>query len=189
MVNMLKVSAAILVLLLIIGIAMLGKRIRRVLIFRSATTINNESKYIEIITGLLAIIIIISDYASKKPDTIWYMWLGQLIFFLGGLMQLFARKALGEEKTLQEGMKSEFNAAQTGLYKRLRYPSKTALLLMLLGLGIATQSVWGIIITVVIFFPAMLFRISAEEQKMQDDFSDRWITYKSETKRIIPGIL
>lgn len=186
-INMLKVALFVVIILFIIGIAMLGKRIKRVLIFRSAKPINNEGLYIEIITGLLTLALIIFGY--KKTDAIWYMGVGHLIFFLGGLLHLYARKTLGEEKTLQDAMKSEFHAAQTGLYKKLRYPSKTALLLMLLGLSIATQSLWGIILTIVIFFPAMLFRISQEERQMADDFSDRWITYKSETKRIIPGIL
>jgi len=187
MVDMLKVAAAIAILLLIIGIAMLGKRIKKVLIFRSAKPTNNEGLYIELITGILTLAIVIFGY--KKPEAEWYMWAGQVIFFGGGLLHIYARRALGEEKTLQDSMKTEFHAAQTGLYKKLRYPSKTALLLMLLGISIATQSTWGLILTAVIFFPAMLFRISQEERQMADDFSDRWITYKSETKRIIPGIL
>ncbi len=188
MVNMLKVVIAVIVFLSIIGVALLGKKIKRVIIFKTATPLNNESNWLVIITGLIAIGIMISNYINKRPEATWYAWMGILIFFLGGLLHLFARRHLGEQRTLQEAMKEGFTAAQIGLYRKIRHPSKSALLLMFLGLGIALQSTWGTIVLITIFLPALIYRISQEEQKMLDDYGDRWLAYKSETKRLIPGI-
>ena len=189
MVNMLKILVALAVLLIIIGIAMLGGKIFRFLIFRSAKTKSSESAWMEIIAGLITIGIALFYYVNKKPDATIAMWTGAILFFLGGLLQIMARRQLHEDKTFQERLSAGFDAAQTGLYAKLRYPSKTALLLMMLGICLATQSWWALGLYFIIFIPSALFRISQEEKEMLDQFGDRWMSYKEETKRIIPYIL
>jgi len=186
---MLKVLVAVIVLLVIIGIAMLGKKIARTLIFRTAKTPSNESIWMEIVTGLLAVGIAIANYIRNKPDANIAMWIGVLIFFLGGLLQFIARKQLGEDKTFEERLSSGFEAAQTGLYTKIRYPSKSSLLLLLIGLCLTLGSWWGLGIILILFFPSVLYRISQEERALLDRFGDRWLAYKSDTKKLIPEIL
>ncbi len=188
MVNMLKVLGAVIVLLLIIGIGMLGKKLFRALIFKTAKTPSNESTVLEFVTGLLVIGIAIANYARKEPDANIIMWVGTLILFLGGILQLVARRQLYEDKTFEERLSSGFEAAQTGLYAKIRHPSKTALLVILIGLCLSLGSWWGLGLLAVLFFPSMLYRISQEERALLDQFGERWIEYQSDSKRIIPGI-
>lgn len=189
MVNMIKILIALSVLLIIIGIAMLGAKITRFLIFRSAKTKSSESAWIEIIAGLITIGIALFYYINNKPEATIAMWAGAIIFFLGGLLQIIARRQLYDDKTFQERLSAGFEAAQTGLYSKLRYPSKTALLLMMLGICLATQSWWALGLYAILFIPSALFRISQEEKELLDQFGDRWLSYKEDTKRIIPYIL
>jgi len=189
MVNMLKVLIAVIILLVIIGIALLGKRLLRALIFKTAKTPHNESLWLQLITGLIVIALALAFYGQKKPDATIVMWIGILIFFLGGLLQLIIRKKMHDDKTYEDRLSSGFEAAQTGIYGKLRFPSKSALLLLVFGWCLALGSMWGITLFIVLFFPSILYRISQEEKALLDKFGERWIAYQGDTKKIIPGIL
>ncbi len=188
MVNMLKILAAAVILLATISFGMLGRRLFRMFIFKTAKTPSNESVVLEIATGLLVAGIAIANYARKEPEVTTAMWIGVLVFFLGGVLQLFARKHLHDDKTFEDRLSSGFAAAQTGMYSKLRHPSKTALLLILIGLCLALGSWWGLGLLAVLFLPSLMYRISQEERALLDKFGERWIDYQSDSKRIIPGI-
>ncbi|MBW3016285.1 isoprenylcysteine carboxylmethyltransferase family protein [Candidatus Woesearchaeota archaeon] len=189
MVNMLKILIAVTVLLIIIDIAMLGKKLFRALIFKTAKPYSGESIWIERITMLITIGISLAYYIKNKPDADVFMWIGTSLFFLGGILQLIARRQLHEDKTFEDRLRTGFEAAQTGLYSKIRHPSKLALIIIILGFSMAMGSIWGLAFTIILFLPSMLFRISQEERTLMDEFGDRWIAYKEDTKRMIPGVL
>jgi len=43
-------------------------------------------------------------------------------------------------------------------------------------------------VLVFLFLPSVLYRISQEDQALMDQFGDRYMSYKEDTKRIIPGV-
>jgi protein-S-isoprenylcysteine O-methyltransferase Ste14 len=187
---MLKVVVAVAILLLIIGIAMLGKRLKSAFIFRGITTPSSESIWIEAIALLLGIGLAIADYVMKRPDPGVVGWIGVVLFFSGGLFQLFTRKVLGEFKTFSDKMKTDVEVARnTRIYKHLRHPSKFALLLMAFGLALSLVSWWGMLLLAILFIPALLFRTSQEERTFIDEFGELYITYQGETRKLIPGML
>ena len=189
MVNMIKVLIAVIVLLIIIGIALLGKKVTRTLIFKTAKTSNNESTWMVIITELLTIGIATAYYVKNNPAADAIMWTGLFVFFLGGLLQIIARRHLHEDKTFEDRLSAGFEAAQTGIYTKLRHPNKTAQLLLVIGFSMMMGSIWALALAIILFFPSVLYRISQEERALLDKFGDRWMDYKSDTKRIIPKIL
>jgi len=188
MVNMLKILVLVIVLLIIIGIAMLGKKLTRALIFKTAKTQSNESTILEWITGVLVVGLSFAYYIKQAPQADPTMWAGIIVFFFGGIMQFIARRQLYEDKTFEKRLMSGFDAAQTGIYAKLRHPSKTALLLMIMGYCFALGSIWGLAVFAFLFIPSVLYRISQEERALLDQFGDRWMNYKEDTKRIIPGV-
>jgi protein-S-isoprenylcysteine O-methyltransferase Ste14 len=74
------------------------------------------------------------------------------------------------------------------MYAKIRHPNKAALLLILIGLCFALGSIWARAVLVFLFVPSLLYRISQEERALLDQFGDRWMAYKEDTKRIIPGV-
>lgn len=181
MVNMLKVVIAATILLTLLGIIFLGKRAKYLLKFSSVKTLRQESAWIINIIGVMVITIAIFDYIRNKPEATIIMWIGTGIYFLGGILQIISRKQLGS-------LEENFNKHK-GLYNRIRHPSKTACLLMSTGICLAMNSWWALILLLVLFLPAMLFRISQEEQTMADKYGEEWLIYQSDTKKIIPGII
>ena len=188
MVNMLKILAAATILLAIIGIAMLGKNILRALIFKTAKTSNNESTVLEWVTGVLVFGLSFAFYANKQPAADITMWAGIIVYFAGWILQFVARRQLYDDKTFEARLKSGFDAAQMGLYAKLRHPSKAALLLIMIGLCFSLGSIWALAVLVFLFLPSVLYRISQEDQALADQFGERYLSYKEDTKRIIPGI-
>lgn len=188
MVNMLKVLVAVILLLAIISFGVLGKRLWRMLTFNTARTHSSESAWVEIATGIITAAIAILPYTNKKPEATIAMWAGVIVFFIGGIVQLTARKQLQENKTFQERLSEGFDAAQTGIYTKIRHPGKSALLLLMLGISLSLGSGWGIVLTIALFLPSVLYRISQEEKMLLDEFGERWLTYKQDTKRIMPKV-
>jgi len=189
MVNMIKILVAVSVVISIIGIALLGKKLKHFFSFKTAKTPHKESLWLELVSGGLVLFIATAYYLNKRPDATGLMWSGVAVFFFGGLLQLFARKQLHNDKTFEERLSSGFSAAQTGIYKRIRHPSKAALLLLLLGFSLSMGSFWATALWFIFFLPSVLFRISQEERSLQETFNDRWLTYKSDTRKLIPGVL
>jgi protein-S-isoprenylcysteine O-methyltransferase Ste14 len=188
MVNMIKVLVAATILLAIISIALLGKKSLRALSFSSAKTPSSESLAMEWITGLLVAGLSLAYYLNQQPVTDITMWAGIVVYFAGWILQFFARRQLYEDKTFEDRLKDSFHAAQTGMYAKIRHPNKAALLLILTGLCFALGSIWALAVLVFLFVPSLLYRISQEERALLDQFGDRWMAYKEDTKRIIPGV-
>ena len=188
MVNMLKILVAAVILLAIVGYGLLGKKVLKTYILRTAKTPSSESFWLELIAVSLVAFFAITNYVRNEPETNVLMWFGVLVFISGGILQLVARKHLYDDATFEDRLKSGFAAAQTGIYAHLRHPSQAALLLMTLGLCLTTDSIWALGVFVVLFIPSVLFRISSEEQKLLDQFGDRYDAYREDSKRIIPGI-
>lgn len=188
MINMIKILVAVIILLAIIDLGILGKKALRALIFRTAKTQSPESLVLEWVTGLLVVGLSLAYYLKQQPQADLTMWAGVVVFFAGAILQFIARKQLYEDKTLEERLMSGFSAAQVGLYSKIRHPSKAALLLMMIGLCFALGSLWAFAVLVFLFIPSMLYRMSQEERALQDKFGERWMEYKEDTKRIIPGV-
>lgn len=182
MVNMLKVMIAAIVLVFLLSMIFLGKRAKKMLSFKSAKTERSESKWIEAITGSLVVIMAVAYYWKSEPEANVAMWIGVLVFILGGILQIIAKKQLAG--TLEEDF-----GKQKGVYSFLRHPSKSALLLMLIGLCLATASWWALLVCVVFFIPSELFRISQEEIVLLDKHGDEWMIYESDTNKLVPGII
>jgi protein-S-isoprenylcysteine O-methyltransferase Ste14 len=75
----------------------------------------------------------------------------------------------------------------SGIYGVIRHPSYLGLLINSLGWSLAFRSAVGVFLTVSLI-PSLLARIDAEENLLYSQFGDEYDTYRSHTRRLIPGI-
>jgi protein-S-isoprenylcysteine O-methyltransferase Ste14 len=188
MVNMIKILVFVTIIAFIVGLGMLGKKVLHTLIFKTAKTSSNESIVLEWITGILVVGLSIAYYINQQPVADITMWAGVAVYFAGWILQFVARRQLYDDKTFETRLRSGFEAAQLGLYAKLRHPSKAALLLIMIGLCFSLGSIWALAMLVFLFLPSVLYRISQEDQALLDQFGERYMTYREDTKRIIPGV-
>lgn len=188
MVNMLKVLIAVLILVMIIAIAILGKKTRTLLRFQTTQTERNESTWILWMITLLTISVAIFDYIQNATTPGILHISGLFVFLAGGIIQIYAKKHLSEH-THGEALKKNFRKATKGIYTTLRHPSKTGLLLLVVGIAMSVGSIWGILLSLLLFLPALLFRISQEERTLLDVHSERYYDYQEHTNKLIPHLL
>jgi protein-S-isoprenylcysteine O-methyltransferase Ste14 len=77
---------------------------------------------------------------------------------------------------------------QSGLFRLMRHPSYTGMMLIFLAMGLATRSWLGLGIIVGLPAAALLYRMHVEEAALTGAFGEEYVEYSQRTKRLIPGI-
>ena len=113
-----------------------------------------------------------------------------LFFLVGGLIfRWIAIISLGKFFTVDVAIHEEHVLVKKGLYKYVRHPSYTGLLIEFIGLGIYFGTWISLIIIMVPITCAILYRIRCEEAALIENFGKQYEDYKTQTKSLIPGIL
>jgi protein-S-isoprenylcysteine O-methyltransferase Ste14 len=118
-------------------------------------------------------------------DTI--RWLGVVLFAAGGALRIWPVFVLGERFSGLVAIQPGHTLVTSGVYGVIRHPSYLGLLVNSLGWSLAFRSGVGVILTILLV-PALLARISAEENLLRDQFGDEYNAYCSHTWRLIPRI-
>lgn len=113
-----------------------------------------------------------------------------LVLFLGGLaLRWAAILTLGRLFTVDVAIHSDHTVVQTGLYRFIRHPSYTGLLVAFLGLGVLFAnwvSMLGLLLPVTL---AVINRVVKEEQALLNALGSDYAVYCARTKRFIPWLL
>ena len=97
--------------------------------------------------------------------------------------------ALGRLFTVDVAVQQGHTVVQTGMYKYIRHPSYTGLLLTFAGLGLFFANWLSLAVLMVPIGLAVANRIAKEESVLRAALGKPYIEYCARTKRIIPGIL
>ena len=116
-------------------------------------------------------------------DIVYYS--GLLIFLIGLILRWCAIFQLKNAFTVDVAISKDQAIKTDGLYKKIRHPSYSGLLLMLVGLSIAMNDVISFFVISVTNFITISYRIIVEERVLTDEFGDSYKKYKSITKKII----
>jgi len=112
-----------------------------------------------------------------------------LVFLLGGLvLRWTAILTLGRHFTVQVAIRRDHELVERGVYRVLRHPSYTGALVAFLGLGIYFANWLSLAALILPITSAVLYRIGTEEKALRQAFGPSWESYRSRTKRLIPGI-
>lgn len=73
-----------------------------------------------------------------------------------------------------------------GPYRAVRHPLYLAMLIMCIGLALGLRSIWGLAITLCLFFPSGIVRARLEEKALHEKFGEAWEDYANGTDFMIP---
>jgi protein-S-isoprenylcysteine O-methyltransferase Ste14 len=77
---------------------------------------------------------------------------------------------------------------RTGLFRWVRHPSYSGMLLIFTSFGIMERN-WGSLAIVLVFpIAVLLYRIHVEEMALREAFGNDYVEYCRVTKRLVPGI-
>ena len=115
-------------------------------------------------------------------------YVGFCVVLLGAAIHILGILTLKKEwaavVVVTEGQK----LVDSGIYKFIRHPIYAAILLELLGFGLALSSWLAILLLVLPNAASLTYRIYIEEKVLEKHFGDVYISYERRTKRLIPGI-
>lgn len=113
---------------------------------------------------------------------------GLLLVLTGIIIRWAAIIQLGKSFTVDVAITEVARLKTDGLYKQIRHPSYLGLLLIIAGFSATMNSFYSFLVLVLPVFLAIIYRINVEEKVLINEFNDSYIKYKTETKKIIPGI-
>ncbi len=113
-----------------------------------------------------------------------------VFFLVGGLIiRWIAIVSLGKFFTIDVAILDEHTLVQRGLYKYIRHPSYTGLLIEFIGLAVYFGTWISLIIIMVPVTSAIIYRIRCEEIVLIEKFGTQYEDYKKHTKSLIPGVV
>lgn len=123
------------------------------------------------------------DMTTRRAEV---FYLGITLMLVGLLFRWVAIRQLGQffvpEVTIQPGQR----VIDAGLYRYLRHPSYTGILLTLVGFGFALTNFLSLLLLLGISSPALAYRIRQEEAVLLEAFGEEYRRYMVRTKRLIP---
>jgi protein-S-isoprenylcysteine O-methyltransferase Ste14 len=111
--------------------------------------------------------------------------LGEVVFLLGMAFFIWAVMHLkgsfyGTVAPVSDEM------VKSGPYRWVRHPLYLGMLITLLGIALASRSLWGVVGVVVFFLPAVVYRARLEEEALAQKFKRDWDDYAERTSFLIP---
>jgi len=118
-------------------------------------------------------------------------WLlgASLLLLVGGLVIRWAAiLTLGRFFSTSVAIQQDHRLVRTGLFRLVRHPSYSGLLLLFLGMGLSFGNWLSFAVIVVPFLAALLYRIHVEESSLVEALGQDYVEYCRSTKCLLPGI-
>ena len=133
--------------------------------------------------ALIAAIVLMAIDEVNEP----WIYIGGVLFIAPGLITIyFGIKQLGGSLTVHPEPKSGANLVETGLYKFVRHPIYTGLLLATFGSVVQSMAVVKLFVWVVLFL-VLNFKAAWEEKLLAKKYST-YTDYMKRTGRFVPNL-
>lgn len=111
-----------------------------------------------------------------------------VIIVLGLVLRWTAIITLGRFFTANVAVLPGHAVVRTGVYRYVRHPAYSGLLLAFVGAGVAFDNWLSLLVIVVPITAALLYRIRVEEAALVGALGSEYLDYCRVTKRLIPGV-
>jgi protein-S-isoprenylcysteine O-methyltransferase Ste14 len=137
------------------------------------------------IVGVVGAVVLTRNVSSGRisPDL---AWVGLVLFWCGIALRFWSFHALGRYFTSTVQTSADQPVITGGPYRFVRHPSYAAVLLMVMGVGLFLGSWWSFAWLTASVLCGLLFRIRVEERALLLQLGDRYDTYATGHKRLVP---
>jgi protein-S-isoprenylcysteine O-methyltransferase Ste14 len=140
---------------------------------------------------VLFAMIIIPPYCDRRDiwtfdgDTVRY--LGLILFFAGSILRLAAVFELGHRFSGLVAIQPGHQLETDGLYRHVRHPSYSGLLVSMIGWALIFRSSVGLISNIFLFL-LLVSRMADEEKFLEAHFGRAYQVYRQKTWRLLPFV-
>jgi protein-S-isoprenylcysteine O-methyltransferase Ste14 len=113
---------------------------------------------------------------------------GIVLICFGAIIRWISIFTLKKYFTVNLKVTKEQKIIDYGIYKYIRHPSYTGLLLSHIGLGLVFCNAISFVLMTIPLFMWIIIRIKLEETMLIETFKDQYLEYMKKTKRLIPFI-
>jgi len=159
---------------------------------RGATRVRRDrgSGALIIFTVFISIGLALSfGYAGVVVLPHWVFYPGIFLMLLGVLVRQWAIAVLGRFFSLTARVATDHRVVTRGPYRLVRHPSYTGVLITFIGLGLAVQSLGGLLVLLGVFSLSYGYRIRVEEKTLLSELGQDYASYMKRTKRLIPYLI
>jgi protein-S-isoprenylcysteine O-methyltransferase Ste14 len=164
----------------------------RKLVVKGAKQQDKGSKGVIVILAIVAIVLsILSVYhvPSLNFQNLGIFTLGIALIWLGIPIRWWAINTLGRFFNTNVVIQKGHKVITNGPYKYVRNPSYTAIMISILGIGLALGNILGLIILIALPLIGIINRIRVEEQALISNLGNDYRSYMKNVKwRLIPLI-
>ena len=114
-------------------------------------------------------------------------YLGLALFFGGCVLRLAAAFVLGRRFSGLVAIQRDHQLKTDGLYRYIRHPSYTGLLVAMIGWALVFRSIIGLGLNIFLFL-LLLSRMNDEEKFLETHFGSEYQAYRKRTKRLVPFV-
>jgi protein-S-isoprenylcysteine O-methyltransferase Ste14 len=116
------------------------------------------------------------------------VYVGFVLVAIGLFVRWYSIRSLGRSFQVSVTIMKDQQLIQHGIYKLIRHPSYTGLLLYYIGLGLVMHNYISILILLIGPLYAVAMRIRKEEVFLADHFGNDYLEYCKSSSRLIPFI-
>lgn len=113
---------------------------------------------------------------------------GVAVIVLGSALRWWAILTLGRYFTFEVAVRSTQSVVRSGPYRVVRHPSYTAILIMLLGVGLALANWASLVVMLAGGVIGLLYRIRVEERALVEALGQPYVDYMRHSRRLVPFI-
>lgn len=130
---------------------------------------------------------------ESRPPTIfggepWVRVVSLVLLVAGLVIRWSSIFTLGKSFSANVAIHSAQTIHKRGLFRFVRHPSYSALLIIFLAIGLHARNWLSVAIVLIPTLAALLYRIRVEEAALNEAFGNEYARYSEKTKRLIPGI-
>ena len=118
----------------------------------------------------------------------WLRIVALVLIVVGLVIRWTAILTLGTSFSANVAIHATQTLNRTGLYRWVRHPSYSGMLLIFAAVGLSTRNWLSLAVMMILPTAALLYRIRVEEIALTGAFGPEYTQYQHETKKLIPGI-
>jgi protein-S-isoprenylcysteine O-methyltransferase Ste14 len=142
-----------------------------------------------VVIGVTAGFLLAGNAGTLLPGGGWWPVIaGLVVLWTGIAIRAWAIRTLGRYFSCAVIVHEDQPVIDTGPYRRIRHPSYTGLLLVVLGIGIALDNALSVAACVLPTLAAFSVRLLSEEQTLARELGEPYREYMKRTDRLIPGV-
>lgn len=156
----------------------------------SQSTNKDKGSYRIVIVASYAVLIISFTFRNHEVGIISgnLQYMGLIMLTAGILFREWSIWVLGKYFTVRVQVSENAKLVTEGPYKYIRHPAYTGGFLVFTGIPLAIGTWSGALVAIIVSIIAYQYRISIEEEALQEAFGSEYEEYKKSTWKLFPGL-